>query len=157
MADLTNTTVVKWMLFCPPTDVNEIWEIVAKATANNELGIAAKVAPRSASADTMKERLICVYTADFGDKADVGRVLQRLRELKLVGMTHRPIFYKPGESIPLEQWNISTNSVVLVAIGTQLTGAKPDIYTYVGISRGNPWGLVVSIYNSGEFPRDTAR
>ncbi|KAF5004529.1 hypothetical protein FDECE_8984 [Fusarium decemcellulare] len=108
----------KWMLFCPPAEVNDVWEIVAKATANNELGIAAKVAPRPVDEDSRKDRLICVYTTDFADKADVGRVLQKLRELKLVEARGRPIYY------------------------------KPDAYTYIGISFGNVWGLKASIYSS---------
>ncbi|KAF4955781.1 hypothetical protein FSARC_11761 [Fusarium sarcochroum] len=88
----------KWMLFCSPAEVNDVWEIIAKATANNELGIAAKVAPRPVDEDSRKDRLICVYTSDFADKADVGRVLQKLRELRLVEIRGRPIYYKPGES-----------------------------------------------------------
>ncbi|UNI17364.1 hypothetical protein JDV02_003710 [Purpureocillium takamizusanense] len=108
----------KWLLFCPPAEVNETWAMLANATANNELGIAAKVAPRPASGDERKERLICVYTADFHDKADVGRVLKRLRELRLVESKGRVLYY------------------------------KPDIYTYVGIAHGNPWGLGASIYSS---------
>ncbi|PWI72545.1 hypothetical protein PCL_11168 [Purpureocillium lilacinum] len=98
--------------------VNETWAILAHATANNELGIAAKVAPRPQSDDPRRDRLICVYTADFHDKADVGRVLQRLRELRLVESKGRVLYY------------------------------KPDIYTYVGIAHGNPWGLAASIYSS---------
>ncbi|CAM1503679.1 Fc.00g012700.m01.CDS01 [Cosmosporella sp. VM-42] len=108
----------KWMLFCPPAEVNEVWEIVAKATANNELGIAAKVAPKPEDEDPRRERLICVYTTDFRDAADVGRVLQKLRELRLVEARGRPIYY------------------------------KPDAYTYIGISHGNIWGLKASIYSS---------
>ncbi|RDA82845.1 hypothetical protein CP532_0942 [Ophiocordyceps camponoti-leonardi (nom. inval.)] len=108
----------KWLLFCSPTDVNEIWEVVAKATANNELGIAAKVAPRSPVHDQRRDQVLCVYTADFQDMADVGRVLQVLRELKLVNARSRPIYY------------------------------KPDVFTYIGISHGNPWGLSASIYSS---------
>ncbi|KAF7545655.1 hypothetical protein G7Z17_g9004 [Cylindrodendrum hubeiense] len=108
----------KWMLFCPPAEVNEVWEIVAKATANNELGIAAKVLPRPPFDDPRKDRLICVYTSDFKDRADVTRVLQKLRELKLVEARGRPIYY------------------------------KPDAFTYLGIASGNPWGLKASIYNS---------
>lgn len=88
------------MLFCPPDEVNEVWEIVAKATANNELGIAAKVAPKPEDEDPRKDRLICVYTTDFRDKADVGRVLQKLRELRLVEARGRPIYYKPGKPVP---------------------------------------------------------
>jgi hypothetical protein len=85
------------MLFCPPAEVNEVWEIVAKATANNELGIAAKVAPRPIEDDSRKDRLICVYTTDFTDRADIGRVLQKLRELRLVEARGRYIYYKPGK------------------------------------------------------------
>ncbi|KAH7015126.1 hypothetical protein EDB80DRAFT_327007 [Ilyonectria destructans] len=108
----------KWMLFCAPAEVNDVWEIVAKATAKNELGIAAKVLPRPVLEDPRKDRLICVYTSDFKDKADVARVLQKLRELKLVEARGRPIYY------------------------------KPDIFTYLGVASGNPWGLKASIYNS---------
>lgn len=84
------------MLFCSVSEVNDVWEIVAKATANNELGIAAKVAPRPDEGDTHKERLICIYTKDFMDKVDIGRVLQRLRELRLVESKSSRIYYKPG-------------------------------------------------------------
>ncbi|KAG6006115.1 hypothetical protein E4U54_000227 [Claviceps lovelessii] len=112
----------KWMLFCPPATVNESWELVARATANNELGIAAKVAPRPELNDSTRDRLICIYTSDFMDKADVGRVLQRMRELKIVNSSRQCIYY------------------------------KPDIFTYLGIARGNPWELAASIYSSKEFP-----
>lgn len=86
------------MLFCPPSEVNKIWELVARATAQNELGVAAKVLPRPQFDDARKDRLICIYTTDFQDKGDVGRVLQRLKELKLAEPKQRPIYYKPGES-----------------------------------------------------------
>ncbi|KAI8627568.1 DUF1917-domain-containing protein [Xylariaceae sp. FL1651] len=85
-------TCGKWMLFCTVFQVNEVWEIIAKATANNELGIAAKVAPKS-NVDHRTERLICVYTADFSDKQDVARVAERLKLLGLVG--NKPLYYKP--------------------------------------------------------------
>ncbi|KAG6031234.1 hypothetical protein E4U40_007327 [Claviceps sp. LM458 group G5] len=111
----------KWMLFCSPAMVNELWELVARATANNELGIAAKVAPRSELNDSTRDRLICIYTSDFMDKADVARVLQRMRELGIAGTSRRKIYY------------------------------KPDIFTYAGIAGGNPWELAASIYNSNEF------
>lgn len=77
--------------------MNEVWAIIARATANNELGIAAKVAPRQ-DATGRKDRMIAVYTADFNDVTDVMRVLRRLRELKVVEAMGRPIYYKPGLS-----------------------------------------------------------
>lgn len=86
------------MLFCPPSVVDELWEVVARATANNELGVAAKVAPRSELDDSKRDRPICIYTSDFSDKADVGRVLQRMRELRIADSSRRNIYYKPGES-----------------------------------------------------------
>lgn len=87
------------MLFIPPTQVDEVWSAVVHATLQNQLGIAAKVAPRAERGST-RDRLICVYTYDFGDKADVVRVLVRLRELSLVkGQT--AIYYKAGEFLYL--------------------------------------------------------
>lgn len=85
------------MLFIAPRSVNEVWGTVARATVNNELGIAAKVAPRMEQGSS-KERLICIYTYDFSDQEDIARVLNRLRQLRLVrsGPSSRPIYYKPG-------------------------------------------------------------
>ncbi|OIW26800.1 DUF1917-domain-containing protein [Coniochaeta ligniaria NRRL 30616] len=74
----------KWMLFPEPNAVDGIWAVVARATAANELGVAAKVAPKGDEEGRQgSARLICVYTRDFRDKDDVGRVLGRLRELEL--------------------------------------------------------------------------
>lgn len=81
------------MLFCQPHEVDEVWGVVAKATANHELGVAAKVAPNDSDRE---ERLVCVYTADFQNKEDVIRVLRKLREL-CVDAIRRRIYYKPGE------------------------------------------------------------
>ncbi|KAI0453953.1 hypothetical protein F5B21DRAFT_266419 [Xylaria acuta] len=85
-------TCGKWMLFCTAFEVNEVWEVIAKATAHNELGIAAKVAPKS-NVDQRTERLICVYTADFSDTKEVTRVAKKLKQLGLV--KNKPLYYKP--------------------------------------------------------------
>lgn len=94
---LTRPDVPQWMLFVEPTLVNEVWERVATATARNELGIAAKVAPREERGST-RERLVCIYTYDFRDRDDVARVLHRLRQLELVRdrAAGKPIYYKAG-------------------------------------------------------------
>lgn len=85
------------MLFPGPAHVNEIWGTVARATVKNELGIAAKVAPRE-EVGSPKARLICIYTYDFADKDDVARVLAWLKQLGLVrtGPGSRQIYYKAG-------------------------------------------------------------
>lgn len=86
------------MLFIDPALVDDVWATVARATVKNELGIAAKVAPREARG-SKKERLVCIYTYDFADRDDIGRVLVRMKQLDLVrtGPGHRPIYYKAGE------------------------------------------------------------
>lgn len=85
------------MLFVEPGLVNEVWERVAQATVRNELGIAAKVAPRE-ERGSPRERLVCIYTYDFRDRDDVARVLHRLRQLELVRdrAAGKPIYYKAG-------------------------------------------------------------
>lgn len=85
------------MLFVEPAFVNDVWERVAQATVKNELGIAAKVAPRE-ERGSVKERLVCIYTYDFRDKDDIARVLHRLRQLELVRdrAAGKPIYYKAG-------------------------------------------------------------
>lgn len=86
----------KWMLFPEPGNVNEVWEVVTRATINNELGVAAKVAPRDGQSPT-KARLICIYTRDFLDKEDISRVLHRLKDLGLVKTSSGQIYYKCGQ------------------------------------------------------------
>ncbi|CAJ2508742.1 Uu.00g137680.m01.CDS01 [Anthostomella pinea] len=127
-------TCGKWMLFCDVIQVNDVWGIIAHATANNELGIAAKVAPKSTK-DTRTERLICVYTADFTDTKDVKRVAERLKLLGLVRA--KPLYYKPGQSV---------RELVSAVFKETLTWS--DCYTYLGIASGNPWEIKASIYDT---------
>ncbi|KAH6844891.1 hypothetical protein B0I37DRAFT_170661 [Chaetomium sp. MPI-CAGE-AT-0009] len=91
LAGACNIVEGKWMLFPESEHVDEVWAKIATATANNELGIAAKVEPR---VQAKKDRLVCVYTSDFRDKDDVARVLNRMRELELVRPSGRQIYYK---------------------------------------------------------------
>ncbi|KAK3301480.1 uncharacterized protein B0H64DRAFT_314945 [Chaetomium fimeti] len=91
LAAACNVVTGKWMLFPEPERVDEVWAKIAAATANNELGISAKVETR---VEAKKERLVCVYTSDFRDKDDVARVLNRMGELELVRQSGRQIYYK---------------------------------------------------------------
>ncbi|KAB8293320.1 hypothetical protein EYC80_007645 [Monilinia laxa] len=112
----------KWMIFSPPSDVNEIWSAIAKSTSINSLGIAAKVAPGNDSALLQPVRLICVYTENFADKMDVYRVLKALQKLGLVDKSQkRTIYY------------------------------KADVYTYLELNSTNPYSIKASLYNSLDF------
>ncbi|ROW01809.1 hypothetical protein VPNG_07819 [Cytospora leucostoma] len=122
LANAMKVRTGKWMLFIEPAFVDDIWATVARATVKNELGIAAKVAPRE-ERGSAKERLICIYTYDFSDKADVARVLHRMRQLELVRdrAGAKPLYY------------------------------KTDAFTYLGIGSGNKWGLRASLYSSTDI------
>jgi len=107
------------MLFCETHEVDAIWYTVANATASNELGRAAKVAPRGH--EDRQSRLICIYTKDFTDTNDVARVLSKLRDLGLVSMRGKSIYY------------------------------KCDAYTYLGLTSGNEYNIKASLYNSADI------
>lgn len=122
-----NFTIGKWMLFPYPEDVNRQWAIVAEATVNRELGMAAKVAPDNGDGDRT-QRLICLYTKDFSDTDDVKRVLDRLVGLGLVKeKDERGIYY------------------------------KADAFTELGITSGNEWGLKPSLYASKDLLGDAKK
>lgn len=100
----------KWMLFPPAEDVNRVWRMVVEGTAAGKLGCAAKVACLLEGEAGDRQRLICIYTYDFGDADDVKRVLQGIVRLGLVNKSgslgkgpfgHDTwIYYKCGESSP---------------------------------------------------------
>ena len=117
-------TTGKWMMFPNPKGVNELWAQIATATANGELGRAAKVAADDGNATG--QRLICVYTYDIEDKDDVKRVMVKLRGLGAHNGT---------------------------GAGTQggVFYYKADAYTHLDIMRDNRWGLKASLYSSSEL------
>ncbi|KAK4124183.1 DUF1917-domain-containing protein [Parathielavia appendiculata] len=73
LAASCNVVAGKWMLFSEPGYVNEVWGRVARSTAENELGIEARVETR---------------------KDDVARVLNRMKGLELVRPGGRQIYYE---------------------------------------------------------------
>lgn len=122
LARETGVVSGKWMLFISPAKVDEVWGVVAEATAKGELGFGAKVATAAAGdGGSTKTRLICIYTKDYEDRADVERVLRKMAELELVDLDGRPIYY------------------------------KCDAYTHLDIKGGNVWGLRASMYSSRDF------
>lgn len=89
LARESGLVVGKWLIYSSPKSVNDVWKTVAAAYINNELGINIKVS--TASQAGSNEHVICVYTRNYLDMADVGRVREKLWSL---GFTRR-LFYKP--------------------------------------------------------------
>ncbi|KAH6615935.1 hypothetical protein B0J18DRAFT_292638 [Chaetomium sp. MPI-SDFR-AT-0129] len=120
VAKHSGVTSGKWMLFPHEKEVNEVWRTVCEGVEAGRLGTGAKVA--TAGIGQNPTRLICVYTGDFTDIADVGRVLLGLVNLGFV----------PAD------------------ISREIT-YKCDAYTYLGIYGGNEYGLRQSIWGSSEI------
>ncbi|KAH6847697.1 hypothetical protein B0I37DRAFT_150099 [Chaetomium sp. MPI-CAGE-AT-0009] len=112
--------VGKWMLFPQESEVNEVWRAVCEGVDAGRLGLGAKVSTSGLEGDPA--RLICVYTRDFTDVADVRRVLDAIVAMGLVRADMpRGIMY------------------------------KCDAYTHLGIYEGNEYGLRASMYGSTEM------
>jgi hypothetical protein len=88
------TYVGKWLVFVPHESVDEVWERIRKATEKGGLGISAKVSSSRPSEYKSTEHVICIYTYDFRDKANVGETLKGLRE---IGITGR-LYYKTDQA-----------------------------------------------------------
>jgi hypothetical protein len=107
------------MLFPTEEDAPSIWKSVVAGVIENKLGTAAKIATDGSP------RLICVYTEDFSDEADVKRVVQQLEKLGLLPKDpNRSIYY------------------------------KCDAYTHLDIGSGNEYGLQASLYASKDVLAD---
>ncbi|RAL10799.1 DUF1917 domain-containing protein [Aspergillus homomorphus CBS 101889] len=91
LARLTGVVSGKWMLFITADRVDEVWAVVAEATARGELGFGAKVATDDGQG---RARLVAIYTHDHEDREDVARVLRQMVELGLVKREESPIYYK---------------------------------------------------------------
>jgi hypothetical protein len=106
----------KWMLFPNDHDAAKVWKTVATAVIEGKLGNAAKIATDD---EGKGARLICIYTKDFSDEADVKRVVQELKKLGL---------------LPADE----TKSIYY----------KCDAYTYLDITASNEYKLQASLYSS---------
>lgn len=90
--------VGKWCIFVQSDDLDDVWARVERATKAGKLWHGSKVSTewaqtfylmRNRNADP-KEHVICVYTYDANDEADVMRVREELRK---IGIT-QPLGYK---------------------------------------------------------------
>jgi hypothetical protein len=73
----------KWLIFVNEADVDAMWSKIKKAVENGLLGERAKVstARPNPNARDASRRVICVYTYNYEDGADVRRIRTELRHL----------------------------------------------------------------------------
>ncbi|MGA2139018.1 MAG: putative phosphothreonine lyase domain-containing protein [Verrucomicrobiia bacterium] len=86
----------KWLIFVPSDAVDEVWQKIKRAVEEGKLGNTAKVStakPNPNSADSSRH-VICVYTCDASDEADVRQIRLSLRDL---GITSK-IPYKTDDA-----------------------------------------------------------
>jgi hypothetical protein len=111
-ADTDETLSGKWMLFPPCGDAVQAWRTVAEAGHAGRIWLA-KISPQA----RRDGHLICVYTPDFTDVANVEATVTLLVEL---GLVERRLFYKP---------DIFTYAGIYHVPGQRSGGAS--IYEYV--------------------------
>ncbi len=75
--------------------VDTVWGKIKKATERGKLGFASKVstAKSNPNAKNPDSKVICVYTYDWTDEADVRRIRHELRKIGII----RKIPYKSDE------------------------------------------------------------
>lgn len=73
----------KWLVFVPTADLDDVWGRIKAALAAGDFGTQAKASTALAhpNAADSTEKVICVYTYDGDDEADVWRVRAGLRRL----------------------------------------------------------------------------
>jgi hypothetical protein len=94
-ADLDPLLVGKWLIYISCQHVGYCWPRVRDATESGSLGIQAKISTDWGKAHDLmgmiaeglggwRDHVICVYTSDWHDRADVARVGSRLAEIDAV-------------------------------------------------------------------------
>jgi hypothetical protein len=127
LAKANNVTSGKWLLFPSADDVDRVWKTVVEGTWDGRLGMSAKVAPNDPFSNEKNERVICIYTDDFANSADVKFVLSSMRDLGLVedSSTGKAVYY------------------------------KCDFVTHLDLMSGNEYKLPTTMYNSRDMFRET--
>lgn len=126
----------KWLVFVPARQVDQWWELIRLATEQGLLGISAKAATARPNelATSQRTKLICVYTRDWQDHADVLRVLQQLRDLGVISRLsyktdRRP---RPASTAPARRCT-SASQAARTSIAS---GAEPSGYVFTGADGG---------------------
>jgi hypothetical protein len=101
----------KWMIYAHTSEVDQVWATVRDAVRRVLLGSSAKVATMKPNRNAVRpdEKVICIYTYDSEDTADVLRILKALREE--LGLMHKA-FYKEDEATLSGQYSFNTKGPV---------------------------------------------
>ena len=85
----------KWLIFVPIGRIDNVWSKIKLATEVGKLGEMSKVATAKTNpnAANSNAKVICVYTYDWTDEADVMRIRYELHQLGII----RKIPYKADE------------------------------------------------------------
>jgi len=84
----------KWLIWLSAQTIDRYWQAIHEAVEQGHLGGEAKVSTvASAPVKQGRPYVICVYTYDYADKADVMRIREELRKLGI----RRAIPYKADE------------------------------------------------------------
>ena len=130
-AKSNGVTCGKWMLFPTEDKVDRYWAEVVRGTVEDRLGIAAKVATRPDRPGGESTRVICVYTKNINDEADIKRVLGELVRLKLAPAIPGPL--QKGAGVNGQIWY------------------KPDCYTYLELMSGNEYKIKPTLYGTSSL------
>ena len=90
LARRSGLVVGKWLVYSSPESINQVWKALAPAFVAQELGDSIKVSTATPE-EASREYVICVYTENYLDTADVQRVREKLRSLGF----DKPLYYKP--------------------------------------------------------------
>jgi hypothetical protein len=84
----------KWLIWLHAENIDRYWQKIKEAVEQGRLGNGAKVSTAASSQVKQgKPYVMCVYTYDYEDKADVMRIREELRSLGI----RREIIYKADE------------------------------------------------------------
>ncbi|OAP58886.1 hypothetical protein AYL99_06183 [Fonsecaea erecta] len=173
LAAAQRVTAGKWMLFPREDQVDAVWAVVARAVWEGTLGTAAKVATARGGGETVVDRddgggagggggamkdsglrLICIYTPDFSDQADVKRVLLGLKDLGLLDVDVDETKKPNDDNSNNNKGRLpSSSSSSSSPRGLKTIYYKCDAYTHLDLSSGNEFKLRASMYSSRDlFP-----
>ena len=90
LAQRTRIRLGKWLVYRSRSEIDKAWKLIAKSVFDKALGSSAKVST-AAEASSERRHVICVYTRNYLNLEDVGRVRRLLGDM---GFTE-PLCYKP--------------------------------------------------------------